>query len=792
MIVLRLTSLSLPEFVTDLARGFQNLEPHVQKHPAYWGWQRGQAAVKGLGKLIETGGKAVGQFKSFSEGLKEGGTLMSGFKNMSESGKAGLAAVGIGLLTAAVSEFVKQVTPGTEASRAFVEEVENMKEQNKGAADEVEGNAMAADALIDRLEELQAKTELTALEQENQKNIIAELNRLYPDMGFAIDETTGKLNKSTESARRYIEMQKQQAMVKLAMEEQSEAMTKMAEAMRKAEESARELDKFEQLLKEHGFGHLEAGSIWDYQLFGNKYAKLKEEVQQYKQSQEELQKIYDQAVEDQKQYEETISQLIVDGIDFRIDQNGELVEFTRKMTKEEADQRAADLEQYKADLKEKEEVLEQHNEALEEEKRKHLDRIAGIDSDEIKQSKMTMGKWKEQMDSNRKVYDQWLENLTNLKERAGEIPPEMIEDIQQMGPEYSALVAEMANSSSEELGKIVKSWQESQTVAEQAARGTVEAVDQGFEPLPGMIGESFDQAKQTIEAKGAEMSDAGTTAGAETVGKIKSEIESGTGGAVGVSLAMAEKIQNEIKKTPEKSKDAGTDTAGDVEEGIESGTDGAVSTVRSMVTEIQNTVKTASNGSYAAGQAVGDGLRDGINSRRYAVMAAARSIARAASDTINSELDINSPSGVTTYSGEMTGGGFAGGIEDTRPEAIEAAKKTAQAVVRAFDTQGSASIDLRTIASASRSTWRPNIDTGALLTAWRMPQILATPTPTAALADSGRRLATDGRMLGNIVADATRSALNGMAVNIDHRLAGRIQADNRMRAGVILEHGAHL
>lgn len=63
---------------------------------------------------------------------------------------------------------------------------------------------VASLALVDVLEELTGKTELTATEQERLGIVVDELNSRYKDLGITIDETTGKASVSVEQIRNAI------------------------------------------------------------------------------------------------------------------------------------------------------------------------------------------------------------------------------------------------------------------------------------------------------------------------------------------------------------------------------------------------------------------------------------------------------------------------------------------------------------------------------------------------------------------------------------------------------------
>ena len=94
-----------------------------------------------------------------------------------------------------------------------------------------------------------------------------------------------------------------------------------------------------------------------------------------------------------------------------------------------------------------------------------------------------------------------------------------------------------------------------------------------------------------------------------------------------------------------------------------------------------------------------NGLIKGLNSKRSAVLATAKSIAAAAARTINKELDINSPSGVTTDSGQFTGMGLVVGMNKMKGKVTQAA----QGLSTAAETAITPSVNQYTPSSSSVS-----------------------------------------------------------------------------------------
>lgn len=73
--------------------------------------------------------------------------------------------------------------------------------------------------LVAELERLQSQSELTAFQQQYEKEVIEELNEIYPDLGLTYDEVSGKLGKSTEYLKEYCEQKNAERKLELDAEQ---------------------------------------------------------------------------------------------------------------------------------------------------------------------------------------------------------------------------------------------------------------------------------------------------------------------------------------------------------------------------------------------------------------------------------------------------------------------------------------------------------------------------------------------------------------------------------------------
>ena len=99
---------------------------------------------------------------------------------------------------------IEAVDDAKDALKDSSESLEDTTENLKKSMEEMENGESSAKVLVDALEDLEDKSGKTADEQYRMEAVVARLNGMFPDLGLVIDESTGKLNKSTESIMEYV------------------------------------------------------------------------------------------------------------------------------------------------------------------------------------------------------------------------------------------------------------------------------------------------------------------------------------------------------------------------------------------------------------------------------------------------------------------------------------------------------------------------------------------------------------------------------------------------------------
>lgn len=178
-----------------------------------------------------------------------------------------IAAAGIVALTAVTVAFAGEVDNTKTKAEELKEEAEELKSkveeatsglsesiaETESSISEVMASGDVASGLVEELQSLASQSSLTADQQNRMKLIVQELNTMFPEMGLAIDDTTGKLNMSASEMENYINTAIEMQKVKVVQDKLGESVEKLVdaeiareEASRKYKETGDELANIEQ------------------------------------------------------------------------------------------------------------------------------------------------------------------------------------------------------------------------------------------------------------------------------------------------------------------------------------------------------------------------------------------------------------------------------------------------------------------------------------------------------------------------------------------------------------------
>ena len=222
----------------DAADWFASLDEKEQAFAVNTGiaLAAGGPVLSSIGRLTEGAGKVVEAVSKW-EGIPA--MIASAVTN-----PVTLAVGAIGLLALAfnsldktsgyLNEDVQSVVTGTnEAVSALDSATTSLTtslEESEAALGDINGKANLAGDLVDELANLESQTSLTAEQQGRMRTIVGELSSMYPELGLEIDSQTGKLNKSTDEIRKYIEQTRKMKLIEAYQKAATKGYEKLAES----------------------------------------------------------------------------------------------------------------------------------------------------------------------------------------------------------------------------------------------------------------------------------------------------------------------------------------------------------------------------------------------------------------------------------------------------------------------------------------------------------------------------------------------------------------------------------
>lgn len=180
-------------------------------------------------------------------------------------------------------------------TRKTVEDFESQIRQTIDAVDEsiaaydkssveLEDQSFYARSLVTELEKLQSQSELTAFQQQYEKQVIAELNAIYPELGLSYDEVTRKVGKSTEYLKKYCEQKNEERRLELDSNQYTEYLEKQAalerdltEAKQNLTDAQSEYNRLSEEAMNNDWGNISTGT--DYEEAFNRAEQAGEAVQ---------------------------------------------------------------------------------------------------------------------------------------------------------------------------------------------------------------------------------------------------------------------------------------------------------------------------------------------------------------------------------------------------------------------------------------------------------------------------------------------------------------------------------
>jgi len=370
----------------------------------------------------------------------------------------GVAAVlGTAAVLGGVAAYSAAIGDAGNETRKLVNDTQKLKTEldNSAKARQANRESMAQDAanakvLASELTKLQEKTELSASEQARQKEIVAELNSIMPDLNLAIDEQTGKLDEHSRAALKDVDALMQQYKAQAAQADLEEISKGLYEADKQRIEVSQQLAEKVQQLKERE-------AEWqDQQLSGIEVSSqaydqaeiLRGEVELLEQSLKSADETY---AEQQKQFEETTA---------FIEENSSALAENVEAQEESAEA----AEELSAAERKAAEEIEEANAKLRVAVQETVTNVNPLFDSLADKSKETLTTLSKNLEENAKKASEFAEALNTATGSAqygtDESFTEIVNTLAQKGPEATGLLEQLvegAKGNTEEFNNLMKS-----------------------------------------------------------------------------------------------------------------------------------------------------------------------------------------------------------------------------------------------------------------------------------------------------------------------------------------------
>lgn len=380
------------------------------------------------------------------------------------SGVIILVTVAIAALVAAFASIGTESRAQTAKIKEFTDSLKGEADEMGKRIDEIDREAGVAKKLADELYDLSDNENLSNEEKSRMVTLVGQLNKLMPDLNLQINQQTGLLNMNREAINgnidslfKKIKLQAQEERLLQLYKDQYEISKNLTSAQDRHNKATEKFFKF-------GFG------AWTT-------AKREREL---KASADALKMLTNAAEDNQKEiaqtekylegYSNTYSQVTADNLVIE-------KEFSAELTKEQKRRQAAVEEYYKT---------------LEDKTSEYYTEMGGIHNNGIEQNKITAAKVKKNLEKQIDDFKKWRLEVTQV---TGRVPPEVMQQLEALGPGYTKLIKDLSDMSDTELNKWVEVWRKKAALARDAALFELGSVPGLFNI--GSKRESIEQAYKT-------------------------------------------------------------------------------------------------------------------------------------------------------------------------------------------------------------------------------------------------------------------------------------------------------
>lgn len=504
----------------------------------------------------------------------------------------------------------------------LTDSVKQSAQERQKNLESVKGNTESYQKLADEIVQLSQKTNKTAADKENLKKKIDALNASVSGLNLVYDKNTDSLSHNSDQIKARISAMEAESTWEISQKNLLDIEKKRAEIGEQMKLIAEQRKKWN-----------EESNVSD-SARKEKLQELNDKETELKNIQTELQTEYEKTSQVQQAASEAMATAAENG------SNRQVISY-EGMSK--AQQKAVD------DMRTK------YNELLE-------TTTNMFDQIQMK-SAISVDEMIANLQKNQEAVNNWATNLNTLAERG--VNEGILAKLQQMGPKGGLYVQELVNASDEKLATLNEVFTQG---GESAMNGLTAGMDTGAlgitDKIKGIVQSQVSSLQEEIAAadfpgKGKNIPE-GVGNGIKAGAKIASEASKNMANNIKESFTSEMDIHSPSRVFNEY---GGFITTG-LAEGIDNGTNQPVSSVTKLANQIKKPFDSLQSDFTYIGEMAMSGLNAGLWSGAGAVMETANSIAARIKSTIQSALDIHSPSRVMRDEiGRFIPQGIAVGIE---------------------------------------------------------------------------------------------------------------------------------
>lgn len=237
------------DWLAGIFKWFESLSPSTQKFILLIG-----GIVVALGPMLTIAGKLATVIGTDLVAALARATAAMATQGLAGAiaafmGPAGIAvaviaalAVVIGSAVIISNNFDEEIKQLRSDAEELTKTLKDAKSEFEDTTNNIDANAFAANKLADELYELDKKEVKSNADKAKMKQLVYQLNKLYPDLGLSINDVTGELNLSNNELRESINNMKMLAQATAYSNAYTTALANQAEAERQYNATKAKLD----------------------------------------------------------------------------------------------------------------------------------------------------------------------------------------------------------------------------------------------------------------------------------------------------------------------------------------------------------------------------------------------------------------------------------------------------------------------------------------------------------------------------------------------------------------------